>query len=159
MRKRPRYTALQLEALYEIHKREVSINALAANLGRSFAGLDNAIMKWANCTSRVALAALAEGKWPRGSVPDGLTANELLELVRGPSQVYHKHYRDQFLPDRLTTDKLKLMSQARREGATLAEVAQAVGMSVSGVSAALNGWAERRSRIAQDAIAAGTWTP
>lgn len=145
---------------YEIIERLVSEGyspkALAGALNILPATVERAAAAWRGGHGQVARAAKHRGRWPRtGEVPDGPL--EPVVLVKAFDVSASPRVAAPVAPVVLTPTVVRLLAKAKAEGQTWRALADTVGMSVLGVTNAVNGWNAGRSRLARQAQAEGTW--
>src|SRR5690606_5488457 len=98
----------------ELRRRGYKAPQLARALGKTSQGLDLALARWEAGTSHLAKQAQSSHLWPSGGFNDA-TPLDVLVRSAGMGQVSDACTPS---PAGLTVERIRLLSQARREGAT-----------------------------------------
>ena len=146
----------RLQALVYVHRLKPA--QLAKAIGVGVETVKRAAHGWREGVGRTAQLAKQAGRWPNtGEVPDsdGLAEHVTALQARAVAPVIPTVRP--VAPVVLTPAVVRLLAKAKAEGQTWRALADTVGMSVLGVTNAVNGWNAGRSRLARQAQAEGTW--
>ena len=151
-RRGDRLTLEEVEVLSELLARGMTARSVAQVAGRTEQGVEAAVRLYDQGASRLACAAKELGHWPRSGrfPPDASLADLVGLLEKAPREGAKKA---------LTSEQVRLLSQAAREGATWAELGQVVGHTPDHVRTSVEGWRACTSGLARAAALDGKWVP